>query len=259
LSYETLSVEREGAVAVVTVSRPEKLNALNAVVRRELLDAFDEIGTDDRVRVVVLTGAGEKAFVAGADVSEFAERSPMEQRATMKGRRIFEVVAEFPKPTIAMIRGYALGGGLELAAACDLRVAAEDARLGQPEVGLGLIPGGGATQRLPRMVGTGQAMRLVLTGDPVDAGEALRIGLVDLVFPAPELRARTLELASRIATRSPVALRLAKEAVRAASEIPMSAGLGREIHLFVASFASADREEGIRAFLEKRRPEFPGR
>jgi enoyl-CoA hydratase len=259
VTYQALRIEREGAVAVVVVDRAEKLNALNALVRRELLRAFDELAADDDVRVVVLTGAGERAFVAGADVSEFIGRTPLEQRATMKARRIFEVIAEYPKPTIAMIRGYALGGGCELALACDLRVAAEGSRLGQPEVGLGLIPGGGGTQRLPRLVGAGQALRLMLTGDPVDAEEARRIGLVELVVPAPELRARTLELAGRIASRSPVALRLVREAVRAAAEMPLGAGLAREIDLFVAAFSSADREEGVRAFLEKRRPDFPGR
>lgn len=258
MSYETLRLEMEGPVAILTIAREEKRNALNAAVRRELIQAVDALSQDDAVRVVVLTGAGEKAFVAGADISEFAERTPLEQRAAMSGRRVFEAVAECPKPVIAMVNGFALGGGCELALACDIRVAADSARLGQPEVNLGIIPGGGGTQRLPRIVGMGQAMRLVLSGDLVDAEEALRIGLVDLVFPAAELRARTLELAGRIASKSPVALGMAKAAVRAAAEMPLAAGLRHETELFVTCFGSDDKREGVEAFLQKRPAEFRG-
>jgi len=259
VSYETLRVEREGAVAVVTIDRPEKRNALNAAVRRELVDAVAALSADDAVRVLVLTGAGEKAFVAGADIGEFAQRTPLEQREAMTSGRVFDAVAACPKPTLAMINGFALGGGCELAMACDMRVASDGARLGQPEVNLGIIPGGGGTQRLPRLVGTGQAMRLVLSGDLIDAAEALRIGLVDLVFPAAELRERTLELAGRIAAKSPVALRMAKAAVRASEQMPLAAGLAYETELFVTCFASEDKREGVAAFLEKRAPDFPGR
>ena len=177
----------------------------------------------------------------------------------MSGRRVFEEVAAYPKPTIAMVQGYCLGGGCELALACDLRVAGESARFGQPEVRLGLIPGGGATQRLPRLVGTGAALRLVLTGEPIDAAEAYRLGLVEWLVPDAELRPRTLAVATTLAERSPVALRAAKAAVRAAWEMPLSAGLAHEIELFLACFASADGQEGIRAFVEKRVPEFSGR
>lgn len=259
MSYETLRLERDGGVAVVTIDRPEKRNALNAAVRRELVRAVDELERDAAVRVLVLTGAGDRAFVAGADIGEFAERTPLEQREAMTGTRAFEAVAACGKPTIAMINGFALGGGCELALACDVRVAADTAQLGQPEVNLGIIPGGGGTQRLPRVVGMGQAMRLVLSGDLVDAAEALRIGLVDLVYPAAELRERTLELAGRIAAKSPVALRIAKAAIRAAAEMPMSAGLAYETELFVTCFGSEDRREGVSAFLEKRPADFPGR
>lgn len=258
MSAGSLRVERVGAVSVVTIDRPEKRNALDAGVRRDLIAALDALEEDRSVRAVVLTGAGEKAFVAGADISEFTDRTPLEQRAAMTGRRVFEVVERCSLPTIAMINGYALGGGCELALACDLRIASDGARLGQPEVGLGIIPGGGGTQRLPRLIGRGHAMRLVLTGDLIDAQEALHIGLVDAVHPAGELRERTLELAARIATHSPVALRLAKDAIRAASEMPLAAGLAYETELFITSFSSADRVEGVRAFLEKRRPDFPG-
>lgn len=259
MSYETLKVERTGRVAIITIDRPEKRNALNAQVRDELVLALDALEADEEVRVVVLTGAGEKAFVAGADIAEFADRTPIQQRAAMTGRRVFDVLAAFPKPTIASINGFALGGGCELALACDLRIAARSARLGQPEVNLGILPGGGGTQRLPRLVGLGRAMRLILTGDLIGAEEAERIGLVDEVVDDAALRERTRELAARVAEHSPVALRLIKEAVRAAAEMPLAAGLALERELFVTAFSSADRTEGVAAFLEKRAPEFRGR
>src|SRR5690606_21582408 len=203
-SYETLLVRFDDGVATITINRPEKRNALNATVRRELVHALDTLKAGGDVRVLIITGAGDKAFVAGADVAEFAERTPLEQRAVMAGRSAIEELAAFPWPTIAMINGYALGGGCELALACDLRVAARSARLGQPEIKLGLIPGGGGTQRLPRLVGLGAAMRLVLTGEPIDAEEAARIGLVDMVVEDAELVQRTQELARKIASHSPV-------------------------------------------------------
>jgi len=259
MRYETLRIGIEDRIATIVVDRPEKRNALNAVVRRELVDALDALRDDDGVRVVVLTGEGDRAFVAGADITEFAERSPLQQRDAMDGRRVFEVLAEFPKPTIAKINGYALGGGCELALACDFRIAARSARLGQPEIRLGILPGGGGTQRLPRIVGYGRALRMILIGELVDAEEAERIGLVDLVVDDDELDARTRELAATLAGYSPVALRLAKDAVRATLEMPLSAGLRYERELFVTAFASEDRNEGIRAFLEKRAPEFAGR
>jgi enoyl-CoA hydratase len=259
MSYETLRIERSGRVATITVDRPEKRNALNAVVRRELVQALDSMEMDDEVRVVVVTGAGDKAFVAGADIGEFADRTPIQQRAAMEGRRVFDVVAAFPKPIIAAINGYALGGGCELALACDLRIAARSARFGQPEVNLGILPGGGGTQRLPRLVGSGRAMRLILTGELIDAETAERIGLVDEVVDDDTLRERAAALAGRIAGHSPVALRLIKEAVRAAAEMPLTAGLAFERELFVTAFSSEDRTEGVAAFLEKRAPDFRGR
>ncbi|HEU0300588.1 MAG TPA: enoyl-CoA hydratase-related protein [Longimicrobium sp.] len=257
--YETLVMERDGAVGILTINRPEKRNALSTRVRNELVAALDALRDDGSVRVLVVTGAGEKAFVAGADIAEFAERTPLEQRAAMTGRRVFDEIAAYPKPVIAMINGFCLGGGCELALACDVRVAADTAKLGQPEINLGIIPGGGGTQRLPRAVGTGQAMRLVLSGEIIDAAEALRIGLVDVVHPAAELRERTLDFARAMAAKSPVALRMAKSAVRAAAEMPLSAGLQDETELFVTCFASDDKREGVAAFLEKRPAEFTGR
>lgn len=258
-AWETLRIETADGVAVITIDRQEKRNALNSTVRAELVAALDAFRDDDSVRVLVITGAGEKAFVAGADIGEFAERTPLEQRATMTSRRVFDEVAAYPKPVIAMINGFCLGGGCELALACDVRIASDTAKLGQPEINLGIIPGGGGTQRLPRVVGMGQAMRLVLSGELVDAAEALRIGLVDVVHPAAELRDRTLEFARKMAEKSPVALRVAKSAVRAAAEMPLAAGLAYETELFVTAFASDDKREGIAAFLEKRPPTFTGR
>ena len=258
-AYETVRVDTENGVAVLTIDRPEKRNALSGQVRAELIAALDALRDDESVRVLVVTGAGEKAFVAGADIGEFAQRTPLEQRAAMTGRRVFDEIAAYPKPVIAMINGYCLGGGCELALACDVRIAADTAKLGQPEINLGIIPGGGGTQRLPRVVGMGQAMRLVLSGELVDAAEALRIGLVDVVHPAAELRERTMTFARAMAEKSPVALRMAKSAVRAAAEMPLDAGLRYETELFVTAFGSDDKREGIAAFLEKRPARFTGR
>lgn len=259
MPYETLLVQIDERVATVTINRPDKRNALNATVRRELVDALRALRGEEEVRVVVLTGAGERAFVAGADIGEFADRTPIEQRAAMDAPRVFDEVAAFPKPVIAMINGYALGGGCELALACDLRIAARSAKLGQPEIKLGILPGGGGTQRLPRLVGMGRALRLVLTGELIDATEAERLGLVEWVVDDADLETRTMELARTLAGYSPVALRLIKDAVRAAQEMPLSAGLAHERELFVTAFASEDRREGVSAFLEKREPEFHGR
>jgi enoyl-CoA hydratase len=257
--YETLLVESHDGIAIITVNRPEKRNALNAQVRAELIEALDALRGAAAVRVIVLTGAGDKAFVAGADVAEFAARTAEEQRAVMAGRSVFEELADFPKPTIAMINGFALGGGCELALACDVRVAARSAKLGQPEIRLGIIPGGGGTQRLPRLVGPGQALRLILSGEAIAAEEAARIGLVDVLCEDGELRERTLALAGALAGYSPVALRLAKEAVYASLARPLADGLALERELFIDAFASEDGREGVRAFVEKRSPRFTGR
>ena len=259
MADDTILISTEGRVATITINRPDKRNALNATVRREVVEALDALRDDAAVRVVVLTGAGDKAFIAGADIGEFAERTPVEQRAAMTGRRLFEEIAEYPKPTIAMINGIALGGGCEVALACDLRIAARSAKFGQPEIRLGIIPGGGGTQRLPRAVGFGRAMRMILTAEVIDAVEAERIGLIEWIVEDAELRERTRQVATTIASWSPVAVELAKTAVRAALEAPLSAGLATERELFVAAFASDDRREGVRAFLEKRPAEFTGR
>jgi len=206
-----------------------------------------------------VTGAGDKAFIAGADIGEFEGRTAITQREAMKGRRIFDAIEEFPKPVIAMINGFCLGGGMELALACDLRFAADNAKLGQPEINLGIIPGGGGTQRLTRLVGEGKSMELILTGDLIDAAQAKAIGLVNEVFPAAELQDRVRAIAVRIAEKSPIALQMAKEAVKTASRTNLREGLDRETDLFCLTFGSEDKAEGVRAFLEKRKAEFKGR
>jgi enoyl-CoA hydratase len=256
---ETILVDREGRVAIVTVNRPDKLNALNQQVRDEMLAALGEIEHDSGVGVVVITGAGEKSFIAGADIGEFAGRTPFDQRHAMRSPRIFDVMASYPKPVIAMINGFCLGGGCELAMSCDLRIASDKARFGQPEINLGLIPGGSGTQRLPRLVGMGHAMRLILTGDIIPAAEAKEIGLVELVVPADELRAKTLELAGKIAAKSPLTLKVAKEALRASERLAIEDGLAYERDLFCLCFSSADKEEGVKAFLDKRPAQWQGR
>ena len=257
-SYETLLLERRGRVAVITINRPAKMNALNIQTRTEGAAALDELREDESVRVVVITGAGEKAFIAGADINEFAGMTAVAQRAVMKGRRAFDAVEDFPKPVIAMINGFALGGGCELAMACDIRIASAKAKLGQPEIKLGIIPGGGGTQRLTRLVGEGKAMELILTGDMISAEEAQALGLVNRVVPAEHLEAATMELADKIAEMSPVALAMAKAAVKGAARLDLRAGLDAEVDLFALCFSSADKEEGVRAFIEKRKPEFKG-
>ena len=249
----------DGPVATVTINRPEKRNALNATTRRALIAALHALEADDAVRVVILTGAGEQAFVAGADIAEFAARAPVDQYRVMSEPSVHDAADRFPKPLIAAINGFCLGGGCELAMACDIRLAADTAKLGQPEVSLGLLPGGGATQRLPRLVGMGTAFKLLYTGELIGAHEAHRIGLVDEVVPSQQLMTRARALAAAIAAKSPVALRLIKEAVRASARAPLDEGIRLERALFGLAFASADKREGIQAFLDKRNPEFTGR
>lgn len=250
--------KRDDHIAVVTLNRPDKLNALNAEVRRLLREAFAELTDDDEVRAVVMHGAGE-AFAAGADVNEFAARNAEEQQAISAERSIYEVVADFSKPVIAAIHGFCIGGGSELSLACDVRVADRTARISQAEIRIGLIPGGGGTQRLPRLVGRGHATLISLTGDFVEAEEAYRIGLVDVLVDEGEHVTKALDLAGRMTRWSPVALRLGKEAIRAAFERPLSEGLEYERERFLEAFASEDGREGVRAFVEKRKPDFKGR
>jgi enoyl-CoA hydratase len=258
-SYETILVDRRDRVAIITINRPEKRNALNIQTRAEGAAVLDELRADDSVRVVIITGAGDKAFVAGADIAEFAQRTALNQREVMLERSLFNAIDSFPKPIIAMVNGYCLGGGCEVALACDIRIASDRASFGQPEINLGIIPGGGGTQRLTRLVGEGKAMEMILSGEIIDAQAALAIGLVNQVVPADQLETKTMDIANRIAEKSPIALRLAKEAVKLASRSNLDEGLRREVDLFALCFSSEDKDEGVKAFLDKRKPEFKGR
>jgi len=259
MSYETLLLDKRDRVAIITINRPNKLNALNIKTREEGAALLDELRQDDSVGVVVITGAGEKAFIAGADIEEFAGRTSITQRNVMMSRSLFTAIDSFPKPVIAMINGFCLGGGCELALACDIRIASENASFGQPEIKLGIIPGGGGTQRLTRLVGEGKAMEMILTGEFIDAQTALMIGLVNHVVPLDQLQAKTMEIANRIANKSPIALQLAKEAVKIASRSNLDEGLRREVDLFALCFSTEDKDEGVSAFLEKRKPAFKGK
>ena len=258
-SYETITVDVRGAVAVLTINRPDKLNALNVQVHTEGVAALDELKRDDSVRVLVITGAGEKSFIAGADISEFADKTPVTQRDLFNERTFFNSIDNFPKPVIAMVNGFCLGGGNELALACDIRIASENARFSQPEINLGIMCVGGGTQRLTHLIGEGRAMEMVLTGDMIDAETAHRFGLVNHVYPGAELEAKTLELADKIAEKAPIALQLTKEAVKFASRSNLDEGLRREVDLFAICFSTEDKAEGVAAFLEKRKPVFKGK
>jgi enoyl-CoA hydratase len=252
-------VERDEArrIAVVRLNRPKQLNALNALVMDQLCEALEELDRDDAIRCLVVTG-NERAFAAGADIGEMAGASSVDM---LRGNRIgqWDRVRRISKPVIAAVNGWCLGGGCELAMALDLILAGEGARFGQPEINLGVIPGAGGTQRLTRAIGKSRAMEMVLTGEPIDAAEALRLGLVARVVPDELVVEDALALAARIAAKSPIALRLAKEAVNAAFELPLSDALAHERKLFYLLFSSEDQKEGMAAFLEKRTPDFKGR
>jgi enoyl-CoA hydratase len=260
MSYETLIHEIRDGISYVTIHRPEKLNALNAQVVRELEECFHALAVEEAVRVVILTGAGEKAFVAGADIGELAALTPFEGREfARRGQRVFEHIEHSGKPVIAAVNGYALGGGCELAMACALRIASENARFGQPEVKLGIIPGYGGTQRLARLVGKGRALELITTGDPIPAQEAFRLGLVSQVVPLPDLIPACEAIARKIIANAPLAVKFALEAVNHGMEMTLEEGLFLEASLFGLCCTTEDMKEGTRAFLEKRPPQFKGK
>ena len=259
MAYQTLLVDMSERICTVTVNRPDKLNALNSQAKAELKDLFESLTSDTGVDVVILTGAGEKAFVAGTDIGELTSLNTASgTQFAAGGQGVFSRIEGFGKPVIAAVNGYALGGGCELALACHIRIASENARFGQPEVNLGVIPGYGGTQRLPRLIGEGRAMEMILTGDHVDAQEALRIGLVNKVVPAAELLATCRTLALKIASKGQVAVRLSLQAVHASQETHLDDGLEMEAGLFGAACGTEDFLEGTRAFLEKRKPKFIG-
>ncbi len=260
MTFENLLYECHDGIATVTVNRPKALNALNQATLKELLCLFAEIRDDDSVKIVILTGAGEKAFVAGADIAEMQSIDAATGRQfALLGHQLAATIETLPKPVIAAVNGFALGGGCELALCCDIRLASETARFGQPEVNLGVIPGFGGTQRLPRLIGKGRACELLMTGDMIDASEAHRIGLVNKVLPAEDLLAAATKMATKIASKGPVAVSLVKSALHDGLESDLARACAHEADLFGLCFATADQKEGMLAFLEKRPAKFEGK
>jgi enoyl-CoA hydratase len=260
MTFSNILFEKKNRIAYVTVNRPKVLNALNMATMDELRAAFHEIKNDAEIRVVILTGAGEKAFIAGADIAELAQHDAVRGKEyTHRGQNVLNLIENLGKPVIACINGFALGGGCEIAMACTMRLASENAKLGQPEVKLGIIPGYGGTQRLPRLVGKGIAMQLVLSGEMINAQEAHRIGLVNEVVAAAELIPRAEAVAAKIIANAPLAVQYAMEAVNKGVEMTLPEGLYLEATLFGVSCATEDKKEGTSAFLEKRQPQFKGK
>jgi enoyl-CoA hydratase len=242
---------------VITVDRPQALNAMNSETIDQLRSAFRTYRSDNRVGVVILTGSGDKAFIAGADIQQMAQMGTNEALAFARlGQDLTNLIERYPKPVIAAINGYALGGGCEIALACHIRIAADNAKIGQPEVKLGIIPGWGGTQRLPRLVGKGKAIELITTGNMISAQEALEIGLVNHVVPQEDLMSRTFQLAQDILKAGPMAVRLSLEAIHRGLDMSQGDGMVYESHLFGLTFGTAEKEEGTRAFIEKREPQF---
>ncbi len=259
MAFDNLLVDRDGAVAVVTINRPAVLNALSLATLDELRQAMTGVRDDPSVRAVIVTGAGEKSFVAGADINELAGQTPVGARELARaGQALFDLIETLGKPVIAAINGFALGGGCELAMACTIRIASETARLGQPEINLGLIPGYGGTQRLPRLVGKGRALEILLTGAPIGAAEAHRIGLVNRVVPPADLMTTARAFAAQLAAQPPLAMRYILEVVQRGLEVSQAEGLAHEATFFGLVAATDDMREGTRAFLEKRKPRFLG-
>jgi len=260
MTESVLQVEDRGAVRVIRVHRPDKLNALNAATLDALHAAFDAAASEPAVRCIVLTGSGPKAFVAGADIAEMNGLSPVEGRDfSLRGQKMMRRVEKMPKPVIAMVNGFALGGGLELAMCCHLRIAADTAKVGQPEINLGLIPGFGGTQRLLRLAGRAATLELCLAGAPIDAARAQQLGIVNRVVPAAELDAETMKLAEQLANAAPLALRGILDCINVGGECGIEEGLEYESAQFGLMFATQDMREGTTAFLERRKPAFSGR
>lgn len=257
--YKNVTTEKKDHVLLITINRPRALNAINKETIAELQKVFSFHWSDDSVYCVVITGAGDKSFVAGADIPELAD---LDVRAgndlSARGLYLMKTIQNFPKPVIAAVNGFALGGGCELAMACDIRLASDKAKLGQPEVSLGIIPGYGGTQRLPRLVGRGKAMQLILTGEMIGAEEAHRIGLVDEVYPHDELLEKAMEMANTIASKGPIAIQLAKECVHRGLEVTLTVGCDLEKANFGQCCGTGDKNEGMEAFMEKRPPKFQG-
>jgi len=258
--YKTLIYEKKDNIGLLTINRPEKMNAISNELTTELKQLLAEIEEDEDLRVLIVTGAGKKAFVAGADIKEIVDRdAKLGRRVTRERQEIFSRIENLQVPVIGAINGYALGGGLELALACSIRICSEKAQFGAPEVKLGIIPGDGGTQRLPRLVGLGRAMEMILTGDFIDAQEAYRIGLVNKVVPLEKLMEEAMALAQKIASRPPLAVRYAKEAVNRSQEGDAASGFALESYLHALTCTTEDKKEGVSAFLEKRKGTFKGK
>ena len=256
---ENVLIERKGKIGLVTVNRPEQMNSMNSETRSELASAFADLGKDSTVSAIILTGAPGKAFIAGADIKEFLERDMSNQEALEEDWIVTKVISNLSKPVIAMIDGFCLGGGLEIAMACDLRIASDRSKLGQPEINLGIIPGAGGTQRLTRLIGEGRAMEMILTGRMITAEEACNYGILNFTYAAEELEAKTMEIANTIAEKSSYAIERAKKSVKAVSQMNLEEGLKLEREMFIECANSEDGKEGITAFIEKRKPDFKGR
>ncbi|MBA7622962.1 Crotonyl-CoA hydratase [subsurface metagenome] len=261
MAYQEIVYEKGNGLAIITFNRPEVRNALNYRAIDESLEAASGADTDDSVRVLILTGTGDKAFVAGADIEELRARNTLTELGKRSAQRrvLANLLETMSKPTIAAINGFAVGTGLELALACTIRIASSNAKFGQPEINLGIMPGNGGTQRLPRLVGEGRAMEMILTGDLIDAQEAYRIGLVNHVVPQAELMSYVKELAAKLAAKSPLAMKLAKNAIHAGLNMSLNDGIEYENKLFAILCGSQDKQEGVSAFMEKRQPDFEGR
>ncbi len=260
MAYENINYTAENGIATIAINRPKALNALNLATLTELKDVVEKIAVDKTVQVVIITGAGEKSFVAGADIVEMSTKNAVEGRVWGQvGQNIFTEIENLPQPVIAAVNGFALGGGCELACACDIRYASENAKFGQPEVGLGITPGFGGTQRLTRVVGRGHAKELIYTANIIDAQEALRIGLVNKVVPQAELMDAVMKLAKTITKKAPVAVQLAKAAINRGINCDVVTGISYEAEVFGLCFATADQKEGMKAFIEKRKPTFEGK
>ncbi|WP_122628052.1 short-chain-enoyl-CoA hydratase [Lucifera butyrica] len=258
--FENLLFEKDNGIGMITINRPKALNALNGATLSELDALCDQLAKDNSVKVVIVTGSGEKAFIAGADITEMQPMSAVEGRNWGKfGQAVFNKLENLPQPVIAAVNGFALGGGCELAMACDIRIASEKAKFGQPEVTLGITPGFGGTQRLPRLVGKGRAKELLYTGDMIDAAEAYRIGLVNKVVPPEELLTVAKGMAAKILSRAAVAVQLCKAAVNEGMDMDLDSGVAYEAEVFGLCFATADQKEGMTAFTEKRKANFTGK
>ncbi|MGI1657882.1 MAG: enoyl-CoA hydratase-related protein [Desulfitobacterium sp.] len=260
MTYENILVEYQEQIAIITINRPKALNALNSATIEELTHGFHELAADSNIRTVILTGSGEKSFVAGADIAEMSEKSPIEARHfSQLGHKLMNLIEALPQPVIAAVNGFALGGGLELAMACDIRLASTNAKFGQPEVGLGILAGFGGTQRLPRLVGSGRASEILLTTDIINAEEAFRMGLVNRVYPKEELLGQAVDMAKKISSKAPIAVQLTKSAIVKGENLDLLSGQAYEAEVFAQTFSTEDQKNGCKAFLAKTTTDYQGR